>query len=460
MADQYRQETFHAFEMTPDGAAPPIAGTRKQASTKGAHYDFLEFSDSGGEYAYIQWMIPEDFDTSNGTFSVKVYGETVPTSGDYQWEVHAGAYSDGEDIDGVTLASIGSATITSTAPSRELQISGVMTAATTIKNATKGDLVAIRVTRNTASSSGAMVGVAVNLIKVVIQWHTTADGNKKWTTGAVPASGKLYREKFFPASRFTVDKTYPPSAGTRQGTTLKAAHYPYLAFADTDASIDLKSGTYKWTNSTADASEYYLELAAGGDPGVDIPMWIYEDGIEQFRATAPGGLSGIHWAWGNNDGLLFDTIYIGSDPSGLTTIAGYYPESAYVNFMVPQDFEATANEMSYRIYWEAAATSGTVRLGLRGDGYADNEDIDEANSDMTITEAISLDTVFGTTRYLNISGDKLLLQLPTLLSAGDLSVLGIYRSAFHSTDSLIGDIRFIGLGIQWLSDEASNAQWS
>lgn len=91
------------------------------------------------------------------------------------------------------------------------------------------------------------------------------------------------------------------------------------AIIDTDQSI--RSSTYKWTVSGSGTSEYYLELAAGGNPGIQQPAHIAIAGIRLATGTL-GSLSASQWNWGDNDSLGYNTVYVrtsGSvDPDGLT----------------------------------------------------------------------------------------------------------------------------------------------
>lgn len=86
--------------------------------------------------------------------------------------------------------------------------------------------------------------------------------------------------------------------------------------------INIRNATYKWTLSANSSSfnDYYLELNAGGDPGLDNPLTsggVWEDGALMTKASSPG-LSAGEWDWADNDGLGYSTIYIyltdGSDP--------------------------------------------------------------------------------------------------------------------------------------------------
>lgn len=87
---------------------------------------------------------------------------------------------------------------------------------------------------------------------------------------------------------------------------------------------NVRSATYKWTASGSGTNEYYLEIAAGGDPGVAEPAAMYENLVEMTAGTV-GSLAVGEWDYGDNDTLGFDTIYVritgGVDPD--TKSIGY-----------------------------------------------------------------------------------------------------------------------------------------
>ena len=87
----------------------------------------------------------------------------------------------------------------------------------------------------------------------------------------------------------------------------------------------VKSGFYKWT-ATATPGEYYVELAAGGDPSLVEPSVVYEDDSEMTKGTL-GSLAEGEWDWGDGGGG-FNTVVlkiVGSvDPD---TKADFYIET-------------------------------------------------------------------------------------------------------------------------------------
>lgn len=80
---------------------------------------------------------------------------------------------------------------------------------------------------------------------------------------------------------------------------------------------NIRSATYKWTASGSGTDEYYLELAAGGDPSKSKPSTVYENLTAMSEGTL-GSLATGEWAHGDNDTLGYSTLYVclsdGADP--------------------------------------------------------------------------------------------------------------------------------------------------
>jgi hypothetical protein len=82
------------------------------------------------------------------------------------------------------------------------------------------------------------------------------------------------------------------------------------------------TSVYKWTESVAQAGEYHLELAAGGDPGILSIQYLLEDGSKMTEGSL-GSLAEGEWKYGNNDTLGYNTPYVRivgtTDPDGEST---------------------------------------------------------------------------------------------------------------------------------------------
>jgi hypothetical protein len=108
-----------------------------------------------------------------------------------------------------------------------------------------------------------------------------------------------------------------------------------LVIESAGAGTDIvKSGTYKWTASGSGTNEYYLELDAGGGPGLDEPEYVYEDvgGADTTMSEGTlGSLAAGEYAYGDNDSLGYSTIYVRlSDNSDPDSKADGYLEAGYI----------------------------------------------------------------------------------------------------------------------------------
>ena len=109
---------------------------------------------------------------------------------------------------------------------------------------------------------------------------------------------------------------YRPIGRMRVGNVITYEEYP----GDTPVllgSIDLITATYKWTASGSGTNEYYLETAAGGDPGISQPDLLIRDATNSLCdaevTNALGSLADHEWEWGDNDTLGYSTVYFRDD---------------------------------------------------------------------------------------------------------------------------------------------------
>ena len=124
--------------------------------------------------------------------------------------------------------------------------------------------------------------------------------------------------------------TSDATAITSTDTAAAGAHFAYLPpgtyLVDSDLSLtadwfispgaqfsiakfSIRSAAYKWTASGSGTSEYYLELAAGGDPAITLSTTIYENG-SLMRLNRAGALIAGEHAIDDNDTLGFYTVYV------------------------------------------------------------------------------------------------------------------------------------------------------
>lgn len=83
--------------------------------------------------------------------------------------------------------------------------------------------------------------------------------------------------------------------------------------------ISYRTDDYKWTASLADVGAYYLELTAGGDPGLPFePLAVFLNDVYATEGTG-GALANDQWSYGDYDSLGYDTLYVqiaAGDPDG------------------------------------------------------------------------------------------------------------------------------------------------
>jgi len=71
----------------------------------------------------------------------------------------------------------------------------------------------------------------------------------------------------------------------------------------------VKLSTYKWFISTNGFDEYYVTLPDGSDPSITEPDRLFEQSIRLVGGVL-GSLARGEWAFGDNDSLGFNTVYV------------------------------------------------------------------------------------------------------------------------------------------------------
>jgi len=98
------------------------------------------------------------------------------------------------------------------------------------------------------------------------------------------------------------------------GTAYTPASAVYLALS---VALSVVNSSYQWTASANGTAEYFLEAAAGGDPGLEDPEIMLENGAEMVRGTA-GSLAAGDFDFAENDGQGGPRVYVrlsdGADP--------------------------------------------------------------------------------------------------------------------------------------------------
>lgn len=114
-----------------------------------------------------------------------------------------------------------------------------------------------------------------------------------------------------------------------EDATFDRVQWQKPTFVDKFYSDSLRNGDYRWVLSAAGANEYYVEKLDGGDPDLLQPK-ILEIGTMDTPEGTVGTLQPGYWAWGDNDVLGFDTVYVrlpdNTDPDtkNLGYVMGYW----------------------------------------------------------------------------------------------------------------------------------------
>ena len=74
--------------------------------------------------------------------------------------------------------------------------------------------------------------------------------------------------------------------------------------------VSLRNASYSWTLSGSGTNEYYLRTSGGANPGLTAtPTSVYLNGASVTSGSL-GSLTAGHWAYGNNDTLGYNTLYV------------------------------------------------------------------------------------------------------------------------------------------------------
>lgn len=168
-----------------------------------------------------------------------------------------------------------------------------------------------------------------------------------------------------------------------QGPSTEVGPYSPIGFADLGSStrvnvgltnhtdlanaFNLNSKDLIWALSSSGTSEYYLKLDTTTTVSpITEPDYIAEAFASLTQATV-GALSTSEWAWGDNDSLGYNTVYVrtsGSvDPTGVDVHAFYDLE--FVDDLDCVDIQTTDNLDSLQNKRVAASTTETYSLKTR-----------------------------------------------------------------------------------------------
>ena len=159
----------------------------------------------------------------------------------------------------------------------------------------------------------------------------------------------------------------------RGGYNEHASASIYVGFgpaADLETSIDIaEAGDYKWTVSGSGTNEYYLQIDAGGTPGLQSPDWVEEDGTAYTIGTI-GSLAVSEWAFGDNDTLGYNTLYVrlssgaaDVDPANVANVAmtleHIMVRSSMIEWQAGQPWQNNVLEL-FVLPWHAFQITGST----------------------------------------------------------------------------------------------------
>jgi hypothetical protein len=149
----------------------------------------------------------------------------------------------------------------------------------------------------------------------------------------------LFELKFVQSAdkMFIAHANYAPRELTRTAHTSWTLTVMNFTPQITAPYFSLRQANLQWTLSTFGGSvdEYYCQLAAGGDPNLQEPLNVWEDGpptvddlaSKMSRASA-GTLAEGEWDWADKDTLGYSTVYV-----RLTSPAGPDPDSEATEYV-------------------------------------------------------------------------------------------------------------------------------
>lgn len=126
--------------------------------------------------------------------------------------------------------------------------------------------------------------------------------------------------------------------------------------------IDIVTSEYEWTQ-VGSTDEWYLQARGTGDPGVSQPFTVNvfdptestNNWYKNLGKSTVGSLGEKQWAWGQDPGTSFDTIYVYSEEDPNVQPFGYGALYYYTFFATEKRWNqsATANE------WYVTEADGT-----------------------------------------------------------------------------------------------------
>jgi hypothetical protein len=245
-----------------------------------------------------------------------------------------------------------------------------------------------------------------------------------------PIAAASWEVRGSPSASLLASKTTP--AGAQTSITAKK---PISLLSVVDAG-------FKWALSSGGTNEYYLESVDGGDPQIDEPDKVFQNGSAMDAGTA-GSLTEGQWDWAQNGYNVFTNLTDGVTYKWTLSASGtneYYLE-AFAGGDPGLADPDSLQENSITIY-KASAEIGT--LGIAQWGYGDNDALGYSTVYIRLTDEVNPDT--KASNYIKSA----------LFTAGQFSTIHVRVTAnygwYHDPDAQAGG--FITAGYQQAGADA------
>lgn len=146
-----------------------------------------------------------------------------------------------------------------------------------------------------------------NGLSTMVNWIPLKQGGAEKRPGLEWIAEAKGKAKLFPFE-FSVEDTAIIEAGNLYMRFFTEAGQVEVASPTPDTDF-VHLSTYKWFESASGYDEYYCALPDGSDPSITQPEYLYEQSILMTAGTL-GSLERGEWAFGDNDTLGFNTIYV------------------------------------------------------------------------------------------------------------------------------------------------------
>lgn len=227
--------------------------------------------------------------------------------------------------------------------------------------------------------------------------------------------------------------------------------------------FSIRDSNYEWYPNGA-TGEYYLQASGGGNPNINMPATVIEDGTRMGSGSA-GSLSEGEWDWNDVNGLGYSTVYVkisgATDPDAESTD---YLEAGYtisingtIDISPSQKFQGKAliafnyGVVPYLLpqWWGALAD------GVNDDGPAIQMAVDSASSIKSLVYLIP--GIYGTNQSINLKTQVVLagagksITSIKMLSVPTGSTPSVDLSTYATTVLAKHPVLYNGSAIDWFT---------